>query len=141
MNSLNCSVLCHTFNKYERYWDGFLKGFEANVLYNIECYFGTDLPGHTEHDFQDFKVLYSGAGEWSDRLINLLQQIQTEYIWYQQEDMWPNAYPPDLEKLMSLVQEKDLYRLQISPIVQFYSLTGTNPIYFHWKSKYLVSHQ
>lgn len=141
-NSLSCSILVHSFNQYERYWDGFLKGFHANFHQVLPCYFGTDLKGHSEHDFRDFKVLYSGKGEWSDRLTNLLHQIPTDYLWYQQEDMWPCAAPPVFEKLMRIMVEKDLWRLQISPIVQFYSLTGSEiPLFFHYKSKYLVSHQ
>jgi hypothetical protein len=40
------------------------------------------------------------------------------------------------------MEEKDLFRLQISPINQFYSLYGSEiPLIFHENSKYLVSHQ
>jgi hypothetical protein len=87
-------------------------------------------------------LIYSGEGEWSDRLIKLLQQIPTEYVWYQQEDMWPCKNPPKVSELMDFVVKYDLLRLQISPIVQFYSLHGDKiPLFFHYKSKYLVSHQ
>ncbi len=142
----NCSLLVHTFNAYERYWDGFLKGFHKHCDfyggYEMPVYFGTDTFDHQEHDFRYFRVLYSGKGEWSDRLINLLNQIETEYVWYQQEDMWPTAEPPNIEELVHWMQQNDVWRLQISPIVQFYSLTGSKiPLFFHYKSKYLMSHQ
>lgn len=142
MNLSNCSFLCHTFNKYERYWGGFLSGFDQHFIHDMPCYFGTDLQGHGNRNFRRFKVLYSGEGEWSDRLINLLHQIHTDYVLYAQEDQWPCAAPPNLEELMFHVKQNDIYRLQISPIVQFYSLTGDKiPLFFHYKSKYLVSHQ
>ena len=126
MSLSNCSFLVHTFNQYERYWDGFLKGFHEHLdFYNYQgldempLYFGTDTEEHSKHDFQEFKVLYSGKGEWSDRLINLLGQISTEYVIYIQEDMWPNDDPPNIEELLHWMQQNDVWRLQISPIVQF----------------------
>lgn len=142
MNLQSCSLLVHTFDRYQKYWPGFLKGFHKHFNYELPCYFGTDIPFHVEHDFRHFQVLYSGPGEWSDRLINLLNQIQTDYILYIQEDMWLTAEPPNLEKLLEFTERNNLWRLQISPVVQFYSLHGsTVPLYFHYKSKYLMSHQ
>jgi len=138
----NCSVLVHTFNRYQKYWDGFIHGYNKHVKFDIPKYFGTDTTFHGEHNFTGWNVIYSGDMEWSNRLVKLLQQIPTEYVWYQQEDMHPCAAPPDMAELMKIVIEKDIYRLQISPVIQFYSLTGSKiPLYFHWKSKYLVSHQ
>jgi len=105
-------------------------------------HWGTDAPGHEKHDFGKFKVIYSGVNQWSDRLLSLLHQIPTDYVLYCQEDHWPTAKPPDLRELMRIVTQKGLKRLQISPVVQFYSLTGSEmPLFFHPKSKYLVSHQ
>jgi hypothetical protein len=87
-------------------------------------------------------VIYSGVNQWSDRLLSLLNNIPTDYVLYAQEDHWPTAKPPDLREMMAIVTKKGLKRLQISPVVQFYSLTGSElPLFFHQKSKYLVSHQ
>lgn len=139
---MSLSLLVHTFNKYERYWDGFLSGFHANFHEKIPCYFGSDTKCHSSHDFRDFKLLYSGEGEWSDRLKNLIGQIPEEYTLYIQEDMWPCAEPPNLAELLHFMVQNDVWRLQISPIVQFYSLHGSKiPLFFHYKSKYLMSHQ
>src|SRR3989304_6034140 len=139
---MNLSLLVHSFNQCEGGYDGELKGFHGNFDQYLPCYFGTDTETHADHDFRRFKVLYSGAGEWSDRLINLLHKIPTEYVLYFQEDQWPCEKPPNLSELLEIMQENGILRLQISPIVQFYSLTGHKiPLFFHWKSKYLVSHQ
>jgi len=136
------SLLVHTFNQYERYWDGYLKGFNDYFIENIPCYWGTDVSGHAAHDFGDFKVIYSGSGEWSDRLIKLVGQIPTKYIFYMQEDQWPNNHPPNMEKMLNSIRLHGLWRLQLSPVGQYYSLSGSRlPLYFHNTSKYLVSHQ
>lgn len=140
--TLNCSLLAHTFNKYEWLWDGFLNGAHRYIKESVPKYVGSDVPGHGDHDFRDFKVLYSGEGEWSNRLIRLVKQIDTEYILYIQEDMWPCGPLLSLETMINVMRSMDLYRLQIAPVTQHYSLFGSKlPLYFHQRSKYLVSHQ
>lgn len=87
-------------------------------------------------------VLFSGPGEWSDRLTRLLHQIPTDYILYTQEDHWPHRQPPDLARMMKIVQEYDLLRLQLAPINHYYTLRQQGNIHFFLpESKYLVSHQ
>jgi hypothetical protein len=137
----NLSILVHTFNKYQFLWPGSLQAWRS-VEHNLPAYWGTDTADHEKHDFGKFQVLYSGKNEWSDRLITLLQYIPTDFIVYCQEDHWPTAQPPDLSEMMRIMHRYGLKRLQLSPIVQFYSLVGNVlPLFFHQKSKYLVSHQ
>lgn len=141
---MNLSLLVHTFNGYEFCWDGCLESYKKHFWSDIPLYWGTNTPNHDKHDFGQFKVIYSGIGEWSDRLLVLLDQINTDYVLYMQEDFWLTDEPPSLQFLMTLVEKHCLLRLQISPIVQFYSLYGSNwPFFFyeHAKSKYLVNHQ
>lgn len=141
MNSLNCSLLVHTFNRYQFLWDGFLAG-SRHIKEEIPMYFGTDTPEHERRDFRKFSVLYSGEGEWADRLIKLIRQIKTDYIFYIQEDMWPVASPPPLQQMMNMIHSEGLLRLQISPVIQFYQLHGSKlPLHFYTKSKYMVNHQ
>lgn len=108
-------------------------------------YLGSDFP--VENDIflynmrGDRSVIYSGRGEWSDRLIKLLRHIPTEYVLYMQEDHWPNHPPPDLYRMMELVKRHDLLRLQLSPVNHYYSLTPGEIHTFNTDSKYLVSHQ
>jgi hypothetical protein len=138
---MNLSVLIHTFNGYQHLWPGCIKSCNEN-LPDIPKYFGTSTSDHDTHEFLGFNVLYSGRGSWSDRLTRLLLEIPTDYVLYMQEDHWPTAEPPELEKMMQIMTEKKLLRLQISPIVSFYTLeTGENLSFFDVKSKYLVSHQ
>jgi uncharacterized protein (DUF3820 family) len=139
---MNLSLLVHSFDGYAHLWPGYYKSFRENwnLLYP-ESYWGSDI--ETENKVgPPFKMLYSGPGEWSDRLRRLLVQIPSDYILYMQEDHWPNQKPPDLSNLCNIMAEKGLLRLQISPIVPFYSLySEENTLFFDVKSKYLVSHQ
>lgn len=141
----NISLLVHTFNGYEFYWPGLVKGFRNFWKENIPLYLGTNTPHHSLRDLSPFHILYSGPGEWSDRLIRLLKQVNSEYIWYQQEDHWPFREPPKLDYLMGLVRKYSLKRLQISQQKDtFYSVyPGDELLFFNTKAKtrYLVSHQ
>lgn len=139
---MGLSILVHTFNGYRHLWGGCFAGWNA-INEQTPKYFGTDLPADTlEGTLAGFKTIYSGEGEWSDRLTKLLVQIPTDYILYAQEDHWPFKKPPNLSEMMQIVSEKQLLRLQLSPLNHFYSVGGIEPPYlFHPTSKYLVSHQ
>jgi hypothetical protein len=142
---MNLSILVHTFSGYSFLWDGFVKSFDKNWgLRYPETFIGSDIPCENDHFFQNhpyLKMKYSGSGEWADRLTKLLIQIPSDYILYMQDDHYPKM-APDLNKMVELVEKHGLLRLQISPIVQFYSLYGSGfPLFFHETSKYLVSHQ
>lgn len=139
---MNLSVLVHTFDGYKHLWPGCFKAWEPITKAEAcDFYFGTDLP-IDYCNIEPFIPLYSGAGEWSDRLISLLKDIPTDYIFYCQEDHWPTGYPPIFSDLMRIIAKKDLFRLQISPIVPFYRLfSEENTLFFDENSKYLVSHQ
>jgi hypothetical protein len=138
---MNLSVLIHTFNKYSFLWPGQHLAFCTHWRDEAPVFFGTDIEG-CEATRQYGKMIYSGPGEWSDRLMRLLEKIPTDYVLYMQEDHWPKASPPDLTQMLGIMKTFDLNRLQISPVNQFYSLHGSEiPLFFHQTSKYLVSHQ
>jgi len=135
---MTLSLLVHSFDGYAHLWPGYYKAFRENWnLEGYKCYFGSDIP--TENTVgPPFKMLYSGPGEWSDRLRRLLEQIPSDYVLYMQEDHWPTQKPPDLAELCRIVMKYGLFRLQISPKASFYTLDG---MVFEPNSKYLVSHQ
>ena len=139
MSSL--AVLVHSFDKYSWLWPGYENAWRKNWHLNYpETYFASDI--ETENKIGDpFKMIYSGPGEWSDRLKRLLLKLPYDYILYMQEDHYVTK-PPPLTEAWRMMEKFNLLRLQISPIVQYYSLTGDESIlYFHPSSKYLVSHQ
>jgi hypothetical protein len=141
---MNCSVLVHTFNGYRHLWPGFAEAFKkhwSNDQPFIPIYFGTDIEPENPYPLHAGETILSGPGEWSDRLRSLLSKINTDYVLYIQEDMFLTS-GPRMVKMMRIAEEKQLLRLQISPINQFYTLHGSElPLFFHPSSKYLVSHQ
>jgi hypothetical protein len=139
MSSL--AVLVHSFDKYSFLWPGYEEAFKKNWNLNYpEVYFASDIETKNKVG-EPFKMIYSGEGEWSDRLKRLLLQLPYDYVLYMQEDHWPTKKPP-LTECWQLMDELNLNRLQISLVNQFYSLTGDKiPLHFHHTSKYLVSHQ
>jgi hypothetical protein len=136
------SILIHTFNGYNWLWRGCIDGWRANYTPSVPMYWGTDIESPDDKDLKPFKVIYSGVGNWSARLVRLLAKIDTKYVLYAQEDHWPVKSVPDLAKMMAFVRENDLKRLQLSGITRYYKVKKSHNIsYFEPKSKYLVSHQ
>lgn len=139
MNSLPYSILVHTFSRYSFAWPGFFKGWRENMN-DYPVYWGSDVPGKGIPD--GFIPIFSGPGEWSDRLIQLLKQIPTHDVFYLQEDHWATK-PVNLNLFYRLFRTMGLLRLQLSPIVRYYTIYGENAPYFFDekpKSKYLVAH-
>jgi hypothetical protein len=139
---MNLALLVFSFDQYAWLWPGFYKAFRENWnLIHPQSYFASDV--ETENNVgEPFKMLYSGSGEWSDRLKRVLLQIHADYIFLMQEDHYPTKKPPNLSEMMQIVSERDLFRLQLSPVNRFYALEGSDlPLFFDPSSKYLVSHQ
>lgn len=135
------SALVHTFEKYSWLWPGLFESYKKYWDETAELYLGTDVfPKYIPSDL--FSVIYSGEGEWSDRLNKLLVQMPTEYVFYAQEDHWLFKSPPNLTELVDFMAKNDVFRLQISPINDYYTLKKGEKIrFFTPDSKYLVSHQ
>lgn len=124
-----------------------VKGLNTHIS-GVPIYWGTDVKQeYSEGPFNTVcgmscNVIFSGPGEWADRLTRLLEQIPTDYILYMQEDHWPTQPPPDLSEMMTIVTKNNLLRIQLSPSTRFYKLIPDGEIsYFDPSSKYLVSHQ
>jgi hypothetical protein len=137
------AVLIHTFDGYAFAWDGFVQGWKDSRMdflnAGIPVYWGSDVKSSNN---PPFTPIYSGKGEWSDRLKLLLKIIPSHTIFYMQEDHWPKKgiY---LDFFYQIFRNLNLKRLQISPVNQYYSLYGGElPLFFHEKakSKYLIAH-
>jgi hypothetical protein len=101
MSSHKVALIVHSCDRYELLFKGFEYFFKINWDFSIPLhyYFATeeiavDMPG--------FENIRSGKGEWSDRLLLLLDQVEEEYVLYFQEDMWLNM-PVDQEFINALI--------------------------------------
>jgi hypothetical protein len=83
----NVALLVHACDRYEFLYKGFDYAFSQNWDFNIPCnyYFATEVKNADVNGFTNIK---SGKGEWANRLITLLTNLEEEYVLYFQEDMW-----------------------------------------------------
>jgi hypothetical protein len=144
------AVLVHACDRYEFLYKGFDIFFDLYWDKAIPTvnYFATE---EKDANLKGFKNIKSGKGEWSGRLIKLLQEeIKEEYVIYMQEDMW-------LSKAVSVEFFKELidYAISTSPNCvklhssEIYKTIPTN-IFFNGlnlsvldnrRSDFLMSHQ
>lgn len=90
MKDHSVALLVHASDRYQLLYPGFEHYFNAfwDFSLPISYYFGTE---EISTQIKGFENIKSGKGEWSDRLLNLLNQLDEDYIIYMQEDMWLTA--------------------------------------------------
>lgn len=87
MSKYKVALVVHSCDRYELLYQGFNYFFSKYWGHNeaVSCYFATE---EIQVNFDNFEHIRSGKGQWSNRLLNLLDQIEEDYIIYFQEDMW-----------------------------------------------------
>jgi hypothetical protein len=144
------ALIVHTCDRYQLLYQGFEYFFKKNWPYkelDIKYYFLTE-----ELDYQSdvFTNIKTGKGEWSDRLLNGLNQIPEPYIIYFQEDMWISR-PLSAELVAKVIQfalDKSVNLFKLSSNAVYYTTSTGNQIdglaisiLDNKASKYLMSHQ
>lgn len=106
INKNNVAVLVHACDRYEFLYKGFETFFSRYWDFGIPCsyYFATE---EKAIDVKGFHNIQSGKGQWSDRLLILLNKIPEDYILYFQEDMW-------LSKDVKSIFFEELFQLTIN---------------------------
>ena len=144
------ALIVHTCDRYQLLYKGFEYFFKKYFPYwevPISYYFLTEEVDHPTTIFTNIKT---GKGEWSDRLLNALEQIPEEYVIYFQEDMWLTK-PVDSDTVKQILdfvikEQTDLFKLSSNSVYK------TNPagkyinglavtLLDNVRSKYLMSHQ
>jgi hypothetical protein len=87
MENKRVALLVHSCDRYELLYKGFEFFFARSWSFDIPCnyYFATEEKATRINGFNN---ILSGKGEWSDRLIKLLNMLPEDYVLYFQEDMW-----------------------------------------------------
>jgi hypothetical protein len=143
------AVIVHSCDRYALLFKGFDYFFSKNWDFSIpsKCYFGTE---EIEVDFENFKNIKSGRGEWTNRLVRLLDQIDEEYVLYFQEDMWLNkpVNKAFFVELFDLTIKNGWHQVKLNSANV--SVTEETPFFIEGfniskldnkKSGYLMSHQ
>lgn len=136
----NIPIILHTCDKYEQYWN-YWWHFTKKYCKHNNIIFATEniSPSFSKH----VKVIKTGSGQWGERLINILSNIDLEYIFYMQEDFWPIKEFPYTQKIIDRFLKDDLDCWRICENSVFYNLTNVeeNIYKYNQNSLYTLSHQ
>jgi len=137
-----CAII-HTCDKYEFCWDG--------ARYYLQKYWrATEVPIYFCNeskalDWPGFGQILTGSGDWADRLMTILNSVDTDYVFYMQEDMWPQREMTSsiIARAFELIQRWGFLSLHVDNGSGAYKLTPVeDDVYrFDPDSPYLVSHQ
>ena len=87
LNLDDLAIVVHSFDGYERYWEGWYHFYKKNTPYlSLPCYFLTETK--VPNFANAVNVIQTGKCEWSDRLLTGLKQISFKYVLYFQENVW-----------------------------------------------------
>jgi len=129
-----CAII-HTCDKYEFCWDTWYRQFKLYWDSDIDVYFVNESK---DIDY-DLKQIKTGPGEWSDRLIKALDQLDYEYIFYMQEDAWMTR-AVRFDYYYSVMKAYHMDALRLFPAKgKYYKITADKK--FRGDSDYLVTHQ
>lgn len=143
------ALVVHTCDRYELLYKGFEYFFQKNWDSEIPLsyYFATE---EKSVEIKNFTNIKSGKGAWSDRLLNILNKIDEDYVIYFQEDMWLNK-PVDKEffvELMDLAVKNKWKQVKLNSSGVYKTAPGNLFIkgfnvskIINKESGYLMSHQ
>jgi len=144
------ALIVHTCDRYQLLYPGFEYFFKRNWPFrevNIKYYFFTEEVDYRSDLFTNIKT---GKGEWSDRLLNGLNQIPEPYVIYFQEDMWISrpVSADAVNKILRFTLDKNVNLFKLSSNSVYYTISTGNyieglsiSVLDNDASKYLMSHQ
>jgi hypothetical protein len=136
-------IVLHTMDSYSSYWDNWYKLFKKYVHNHGPIYFLTE---EKEPSFVDEIIhIKTGAGEWGARLLNGLSQIDSDLIFYMQEDFWAIKDINFSDDLINLFSNYNMNCLRIClksnlPNIHL-DLVDTDLYKYRQTSNYTISHQ
>jgi hypothetical protein len=134
-------IVLHTMDSYSQYWNPWYTLFKKHVRNHGPIYFMSE---ELVPDFVDDIIhIKTGKGQWGERLLNGLEKIDDDLIFYMQEDFWAIKDITLNHNIIDDFVNYDMDALRISFLSQHYSLKYiTNKLYkFNQKSDYTMTHQ
>lgn len=108
-------IVLHTMDSYSSYWDNWY------LLFTKHCKNYGPIIFLTEEQSPSFvnnvRHIKTGKGEWGERLLNGLNQIESDLIIYMQEDFWPKKDLTLTDELLKIFYEKEMQCLKINNVV------------------------
>jgi hypothetical protein len=133
-------IILHTMDSYERYWDYWWYFTTKYCQHKNIIFVSENLDPSFKNHVRQFKT---GTGQWGERLLKALSNIDTNYIFYMQEDFWPISDFPYTQEIIDKVINEQINCWRICEDSFFYSLDKVEPNIFKYKqnSLYTLSHQ
>lgn len=108
-------IVLHTMDSYSAYWDNWYYLFTKHCKnYGPIVFLTEEKPPSFVNNVKHIKT---GKGEWGYRLLNGLNQIESELIIYMQEDFWPKKDLVLTDDHLKIFYEKEMQCLKINNIV------------------------
>jgi hypothetical protein len=133
-------LVLHTMDKYSKYWNIWWHFFNKHCSHRNIVFLSEEMAP----DFTD-KVTHikTGEGQWGERLLRGLSNVNSELIFYSQEDFWPIKDFPFNQDSVNIFENEQLDCLRISWPYRDYQLTQVaDDLYrYNQHSPYTLSHQ
>lgn len=115
MTISNIPIVLHTMDSYEKFWNHWFYFFKKYCKNHGPIYF---LSEEKEPDFLDNIIhVKTGNGEWGERLLNGLSKIDSDLIFYMQEDFWAHSELILDDEIIKKFDEYDMDQLHIKEII------------------------
>lgn len=134
-------IVLHTMDSYSHYWNPWYALFKKHVKNHGPIYFMSE---ELEPDFVDDVIhIKTGKGEWGKRLLNGLEKINHDLIFYMQEDFWAINDISLNQNIIDDFLQYNMDSLRISFLSKHYSLKHiSEKLYkFNQNSNYTMTHQ
>ena len=134
-------IILHSMDSYSKFWNPWFYLFNLHCKNHGPIIF---LSEDKEPDFlNDVRHIKTGKGEWGERLLRALNQIDYELVFYMQEDFW---CVKDLElndNHLDMFVENKMDQLHIKENISLIQTTNVkeNLYRFNQNSDYTQNHQ
>ncbi len=132
---MDVSLLIHTCDNYQRFWDGMLFSLDFNWDFNIPVYWASEEKSIHTTNFEcrgikynpnpEIKQILTGKTDkdgFSTRMLRSLYEVDTKWVIYMQEDMWllSKLDPQLLSKLILFLDVSESDSIKIHTKLGYY---------------------
>ena len=134
-------VILHSMDSYSKFWNPWYHLFNLHCKNHGPIIF---LSEEKEPDFvNDVTHIKTGKGEWGERLLIALEQIESEFVFYMQEDFWCIKDFELTDNILEMFEEYKMDQLHIKENINLIKTIKIkdNLLKFAQDSEYTQNHQ
>ena len=134
-------VILHSMDSYSKFWNPWYHLFNLHCKNHGPIIF---LSEEKEPDFvNDVTHIKTGKGEWGERLLIALEQIESELVFYMQEDFWCIKDFELKDNILEMFEEYKMDQLHIKENINLIKTIKIkdNLLKFAQDSEYTQNHQ